>query len=459
MDLIEEEDPSIQLCSTSQNQSTTNVIVNGSIKPTDLPLVLLQSNKAKRSNSPSPISSSSQTITSNTTVSHSIDQEDRRERNINRPPPPPPEEEEASQQTIHISSEAMTNGKKEQYQQFTSDDESDNDYELLNTLAQLHGLIPSARPSQDNESNNVTTDHLLLSSDNIEKKNRSFSNEIDKQMNKSSPTPFSLTSSTSSMQFSDEEFTETLPSEILSEPLPRKLSDHNGNTSLLSCHDDNENDLKQYLQWIINHFNEDSQPIESSNSSILSEDNDQSESISLSSSTTEIVLMPMIERFLSITIQQALKDVEDYHDDVEQLVRQILTEAVYQIYEENVHGLDPNEEFTLFSLSNVNVIDSWSNPNGHNQKRTNPNESFPSSALLIDISDSALTAHESMKYRLTSAVKSNSSDNSSIFPDAILIKVIDFSPFSIGSSFFSSLLFARLCPPLRPSENKIEFSL
>ena len=522
--MADEEVSPVELRSTSLNQSATNVLTNGSIEHDhqretgDLPLALSQSNQAKKSNSPStsspsPSSSSPPTITtatinnrSVTAVNHFTVREEEEEEgeedktssesNINRSNRAEEEEEAQQQQKTSpddISAPTMINGEYDRshhhhHQRMSSDDESENDSELLHTLSQLHGLSPSARPSMTrylpDEYEKTPTDHLLLCSDkgnNVEK-----NNDMNNITTNASQSAFSLNSSASSMQSSDDELMPfnhpRLESPLLSlEEIKDestanftsswKSSTDRGFAPALPSHQDGNDvqDLTRYLRWIINHFdeksrNESKSDVEKS-SSLISDDEEGEERLALSASTMEMSsveqLIPIIEQIVSDAIDQALNNVHDYEMSIEQLVRQILTEAIYQVYQEDQISTDTanlvepfeQQSASIFQVAedpfmlplvgmdqiDVNVSDPWSNNDLLDQSEirsitTNiPSniddaERLVSTSLFIDTSDSALTAQESMKYRLTAAVNSNSSDNRYILPDSFVSKVIDFAP-------------------------------
>ncbi|CAF4818152.1 unnamed protein product, partial [Rotaria socialis] len=100
------------------------------------------------------------------------------------------------------------------HRMMSSDDEFDNDSELLNTLAQLHGLVYTPRLSSDNYNQNLNTTNLLNEKNQQQDKDLSNSihchesqkeNNFERKGGQLPSTNFSLTSLTSSGLLNDDE--------------------------------------------------------------------------------------------------------------------------------------------------------------------------------------------------------------------------------------------------------------
>ena len=423
---------------------------------------LSASNKEKESNGPSSISSSSTpsegaaaattTIINNcsvTVVNQATVGEDegidgaidtsRREQKKE-------EEQLQTKSTIkHIVPIAHGEHGQQQDQKMSSDDESENDSDLLNTLSQLHGLVQSPRASliqSPDDENSPSTDDLLPVSDGFQKRTIIFQHGIEKSTNnhqKKTGNSFSLTSSTSSIQFTDDE-------------LHGNDLDSSSRTSPTSALAANEHDIPLLH----------SQPalLTGPTSRINHEDRlqqfDHSLDNSSSDSSTDMssAVVSIVDKLVSDSIQVALATVHQYSQHAEQLVQRVLTEAVYQVYNED-HSVeatfDPFDHLwtelfqtfdgNLFSNEIESDSDAWftttnmpTNPISLMSFDFTGTASYPAvhfqesqpASLLIDLSDSAVTGHDSTRYCLSASVKANSLDDSCTFPDSALSKVIDF---------------------------------
>jgi hypothetical protein len=185
-------------------------------------------------------------------------------------------QQSSDKNTANINIKQITNGEEElhdHYQTMSSDDDDDddddNDSELLETLAQLHGLVHQPQLSTEiykNKTQQCKQDEIRnLNLD--EKHNLISSNDDRRNEEKKSSTFFSLTSLTSSALFNDDESHST---DI--------MLDSNGSSSLTMSHSfDNEvrsivdKLVSDILQLALNELNESSQPIEHFVEQILSE--------------------------------------------------------------------------------------------------------------------------------------------------------------------------------------------
>jgi hypothetical protein len=339
----------------------------------------------------------------------------------------------------------------EYYQMMSSDDESDNDVELLNTLSQLHGLIQTPQLSTE-----------INQKKNCERKDEQQPSNF-----------YSLTSLTSSALFNDDESHTNdiiLDSDASSSLL---MSRNELNTSILSSNQfinddlqltnrDNHNDLLQfnpttvqnllyrslssnnenedrdkfdltnYLHWIINHLNDDLQ------SSSLSNEFQQQENKKLFSLDIEIT--PIIE-----------------NQQIEHFVDRILSQAIYEVYHEdpslsnedpttNKQLLDPfDNQFHSDWISHFQSPDDPINPTNifdqtnlfsviSNQANT-IEEPVPS-PLLINPFDSTITPNDSMKYSLITSVRNISTNDKSNFQDDFMLyKVIYFYKWGLRDYF------------------------
>lgn len=339
---------------TQQEQIKKSDQLNGSEKTTNSNSIVESFDDSstllgqeKRSNGPSSISFSSVIITNNRPVTH-VNHLGEREKEED-------EEEEASVSTspstiqsttgeIQSSSttkrsvsleEHIADGQNDDNQRETmsSDDESENDSELLHTLAQIHGLVQS----------NEKSPHQIS----IDDQERRFDKKLDlfhyddhrpvtNDSRKIASQTFSLSSSTSSIQFTDDEWPihydnfelKQLSNEIQStlmksdrfssiddylfdrkEFVAKKQDDSSEN-------DENQSDLKCYLDWLINHWKA---------NDVLDE---RSGEINRSSVDK---LKPFVEKFIDQSIDLALTDIRCSTEFAERLVGEILIEAIDQV--------------------------------------------------------------------------------------------------------------------------------
>ena len=441
---------------------------------------LSASNKAKESNSPSSISSSSSststpaekeaeatttTIINNRSVTvvnqATVEEDERSECAIDASKREQKKEEEQLQTTStikHIAQIAYSENSQQPDQKMSSDDdESENDSELLNTLSQLHGLVQSPRASFIQSADDEND--LSPVSDAFQKRTIIFHNGLEKSTNNhqtKTGNSFSLTSSTSSMQFTDDELQVNDLGLNSQASLPSLLADDEPGPTFPTNHED---------------------------------DTLQNESLSDMSSA---IVIPIVDKLISDSIQAALVTVHQYTQHVEQLVNRVLTEAVDQVYREDYESsdvedgeqtFDPfdrkfdhlwSEQFQtfngdLFSNGIESEGDAWFTATqvptdrmsfestGSPSPSAVHSQDSPPAALLIDLSDSVVKGNDSLRYCLTASVKANNLDDSSAFPDSALSQVIDFGrhgfsfsqPGSNLETLFAAPLSAHCSLPIR----------
>ncbi|CAF3470765.1 unnamed protein product [Rotaria socialis] len=281
------------------------------------------------------------------------------------------------------------------HRMMSSDDEFDNDSELLNTLAQLHGLVYTPRLSSDNYNQNLNTTNLLNEKNQQQDKDLSNSihchesqkeNNFERKGGQLPSTNFSLTSLTSSGLLNDDEshsvdimvdsdgssslitstneFNDSLilsnqlvidDSQIrntnMYDSLHQTAMTINDNTnsdylhnrsipceSLFTINTDN-NDLITYLHWIISHLNDDLQSstplntIEHSNNEHQQSDRNQQENVMLSSVDIDIILL--VEQLVSDVVQLVLDEINEAKRQAEHLADRILSQAIYEVNNED----------------------------------------------------------------------------------------------------------------------------
>jgi hypothetical protein len=211
----------------------------------------------------------------------------------------------------NINIEQIANSEQEQqdhYQMISSDDESDNDSELLETLAQLHGLVHTPRLSSEiNETeilknqiqqfNEEKTNNLISNFNNNEKQNIIFFNNDDKNQKQNSERNEEKKSLTSSVLFNDDESHST-----------DMILNSNASSSLII-----------------------------SNNSMLS--------------PFDIEILSIVEKLVSNTLQLALNEINESNQQIEQLVEEILSEIINEI-------CNKDENFTT---ENLELIINWHN--------------------------------------------------------------------------------------------------
>ncbi|CAM4786372.1 unnamed protein product [Rotaria magnacalcarata] len=284
---------------------------------------------------------------------------------------------------------------KNLHRMMNSDDEFDNDSELLNTLAQLHGLVYTPRLSSDNNNQKLNTTNLLNETNQQYDKDLSNTihyHESQKENNfegkggQLRSTCFSLTSLTSSGLLNDDEShsvdimvdsdgssslvtstNECNDSLILSNQLiiddcqikntnmydslhqtAMRIND-NANSddlhkrsisceSLLTVNTDN-NDFITYLHWILSRLNDDlhiSTPLntmEHSNNEHQQSDMNQQENVMLSS--VDIDIISLAEQLVSDVVQLVLDEINDVKRQAEHFVERILSQAIYDVDNED----------------------------------------------------------------------------------------------------------------------------
>jgi prune family protein 2 len=199
--------------------------------------------------------------------------------------------------TANINIKQITNGeekRQDHYQMMSSnddddDDQSDNDSELLKTLAQLHGLVHQPSLSTDIYNSQISSckqdENTNLNLD--KKQNLILSNDVDKNHpsneEQKSSTFFSLTSLTSSTLFNDDESHST---DI--------MIDSNASSSLTMSNSEYNNLFDNEVRLIV-------------------------------------------EKLVSDILQLALDQLNESSQSIEYFVEQILSEAVYQVYAEDNH--------------------------------------------------------------------------------------------------------------------------
>jgi hypothetical protein len=295
----------------------------------------------------------------------------------------------------------VTNSEQEQqdhYQMMNSDDESDNDSELLETLAQFHGIIHTPRLSveinqtnllqnQNQQYNEEKFDHLISNSNVDEKQNLIVFNNDDKNQmktyerneEKKSSTCFSLTSLTSSVLFNDDESHST---DI--------ILDSDASSSLI---------MSNY---------------ESNDLQIIKKDKLESPMLS----SFDIDVIEIVEKLVSNALQLALDEINESHRQIEQLIEQILSEAIYEIYNENQNLSTENLELIINSHNQTNkqILDPFDQKfhsiwiSHFQTPDDNINEN---SSLLIDPFDLTNTDNDLTRYPLTAASVKNINTNDS----------------------------------------------
>lgn len=276
-----------------------------------------------------------------------------------------------------------------------SDNESDNDSELLETLAQLHGLVHTSE---------MKTNHLISNSNVDEKQHMIFFNNDDKKIyERKDGNFFSLTSLTSSILFNDDESHSAdimLDSNTSSSLM---TSNYDLNTSMLSS--------KQYETSM--------------------------------SSSFDIEVIPVVEKLISNTLQLAFDQINESHRQIEQFVERILSDAIYEIYHEdenvstenlaliinwhknqiNRENLDPfDQKFHIQWINHFQTPDDENITDELNLFSTTSNQS--NSSLLINPFDTPIMDNNLMKYPLTASVKNISTDDKSGFHDNFILFMV-----------------------------------
>lgn len=350
--------------------------------------------------------------------------------------------------TTNINIKQITNSGEEQrdhYQMMSSDSESDNDSELLKTLAQFHGLVHTSRLSSEINQTEILKNKIQQYDEeqtknlNIdEKQNIIFSNNNDdknqkKNEEKNSSTSFSSTSLTSSALFNDDE---SHSIDI--------IFDSDASSSLIMSN----NDLQ-----------------------ITRKENNESELPILSTFDTEVI--SIVEKLVSDTLQLA---INEFNQLIEHFVEQIISEAIYEIYHEDKNLFESNLNESL-STENLALIINW-HQNPPNQQLFDPfdqkfhsvwmnhfqtpddiiNDSFYSntfdqsnlfsstsnqvnSTLLINPFDSTITANDLIKYSLTTSVKNINTNNNDVLT---LFTVIHLENEFLLICFFLLILFKSI---------------
>ncbi|CAF2921615.1 unnamed protein product [Rotaria sp. Silwood2] len=338
----------------------------------------------------------------------------------------------------NINIKDMMNNKHEQqnrYQMMSSDDEFDNDLDLLNTLAQLHGLVYIPRLSSEinqkthekiqqygEEKSNII--HNLISNNNNDNDNQKKNNErINETISSKCFSLTSLTSSglfdnnesdsiaTSSLRASTNELNNSIASsnyliiddlqksnkisninndDRVQQSTTRDNTDSNSNNlqnqsmsyeSLFNENTDN-NDLMNYLHWIISHLDDDLKvsstlhSIENSeniiqdnytdhtitniiHNNLLSNNEFQQSDIIIQKekqqenhllSSFDIDLIQIIEK-LTLNILQLELDEINESKRVEYFVDHILSQAIYEL----------NNEDNSLTVDNHEAVIDWYN--------------------------------------------------------------------------------------------------
>lgn len=303
---------------------------------------------------------------------------------------------------ININIEQITNCDKEQqdhYQMMNSDNESDNDSELLETLAQIHGLVHTSRLTSDQQINEKKTNDFISNSNLNEKQNQHtiFSNNNDdknqvkvfERKEEKSSNFFSLTSLTSSILFNDDESHST---DIILDSDASSLM-----TSMLSS--------KHY-----------------------------------EISTIDIEINSIVEKLISNTLQLAFDQINESHREIEQFVERILSDAIYDIYFEQQNSSTENLELIInWHQQHLDPFDQkfhsiWAShfqtPDDDNNNTTNEFNLFPNlsnqidSTLLINPFDTSMIDNNMMKYPLTVSVKNINTNEISCFEDNFVLFMV-----------------------------------
>ena len=244
-----------------------------------------------------------------------------------------PRNSKTTQQSVdkniaNINNGQITDGEEEEekdrYQQMSSDEESDNDLELFQTLAQLHDLVHPSRLSSD-----------IHGTDASEQKPCSLREEDDKfshlrsNLNEEKK-PNILFTSTDNDRNSESNVEQN--SSLTSSELSHVDEVHilHSDTSL------NLSDSKLFGQ---DHF--------------LRREN-QSSCVT----SCDLAIVPVVERLVSDTLQSTIDQINPSSSPVDHFIEQILSEAVYEIYTEN--SLSNSSKFDhSSSMDNLLAIMNW----------------------------------------------------------------------------------------------------
>ncbi|CAF3662573.1 unnamed protein product [Rotaria sordida] len=311
-------------------------------------------------------------------------------------------EEKLSEKTCsNINRTDIMNNKHEQqnhYQMMSSDDEFDNDLDLLNTLAQLHGLVYIPRLSS--EINQKTNEQIQqyneektsskcfsltsLTSSGLFNNNESHSTDIIFDFNVASSLKAStneLNNSITSLNhfiINDLQKTNTisninnnnnhLQQTTIRDNINSNFNDlYNQSMSYESLLNDNTN-LIDYLHWLINHLNDDlKSPTKFHSIENLIQNNHtitntihhnnkfqqsniiQEENRMLSSINTDIT--QIIEKLTSNILQLKLDEINESKQRIAYFVDQLLSQAIYEVN---------NEDHNLM-VDNLESVMNWHN--------------------------------------------------------------------------------------------------
>lgn len=342
----------------------------------------------------------------------------------------------------------------------SSDDEFDNDSELLNTLAQFHGLVLTPRLSTErnhNDQNNkiiTTFNHdkteeqaplscvslSSLTSSGLFYDNDSHNVDIIIDSDESS----SLTASTheinNSMLSSDQQILDDLQikpintDEYLQSTTIKTIDDSQSNISkdlsmphyqCISNENIDNNDLINYLQWIINHLND---PIQSTNTldafrnleniTLDNQINSQVVNIIHSNSfsdnefhhmqhideikplesSIDIDIKKLVEKLVSNTIESVSDEMDILKDLTEHLIEHVISQAIVEVTRINEELVEP--------FDRSNNISTTSNSESHIQNSI-------LSLLLISPFDSPMTTNDLMTCSVIASVRNNITDDTS----------------------------------------------
>lgn len=273
---------------------------------------------------------------------------------------------------------------QDHYQMMDSDDESDNDSELLQTLAQLHGLVHTHRLSNDCNPIDVLINHET--------------SDLNKQ---------------DMINIDDEK--------LLPRTSKEKSTAHTSLSSLSSTNDESQ------LQDVI---------IDSDSSS-----NDD--------------IPYVVEKLVSNTLQLAIEQMNNSHEPIEHFVEQILSEAVYDIYQENQNDAESKIDNLLsivqwhhrpvkpvFDPFDQNFDQIWLHD--FQTPENSKSDSFDPMNIFSSISNQAqenlsqsLAIDPFNSSDLTASVENINLDNNSRFQDDFIFFMVIDSHFFLSSSLSS----------------------